>query len=291
MLDGFLVAHRDLIDSPMFGDADLFRFWFYLRARANYQPGQWRDVPLAIGDLIVSHRRLADQMHVSTGTIGRWLNKLEKFGEISVKAGRDFSVVSVLRTDSSERAKNGQRGADEDANRDTDKDTDEDTSGARIKTPIKTSLKKETKQLSNEGINTPLPPKGEPSEPKAMDCPSLEEFPEAIRNETCKAAWGLWLAYKRKIRQPYKTARGNRDQLTAAAQDGPIAFCGCLRNAQRHEWKGPNLRAYRELLAKGEITPAGEPAKPTANPYRQPEAAGRRVVSMREALETLEPRQ
>lgn len=104
-----------------------------------------------------------------------------------------------------------------------------------------------------------------------MDCPALEEFPEAIRDEACRTAWQLWLAYKRRIRQPYKTPRGHRDQLAAAAGAGRVAFLGCLRNAMRHEWKGPNLPAYREMLAKGQITPDGEAATPAPRLFRDAE--------------------
>lgn len=140
-----------------------------------------------------------------------------------------------------------------------------------VSTVTQSALPREEKIREEKSIEPPLPPKGEPAEPKPMDLPSLEEFPEAIRDEVCRTAWHLWLDYKRKIRQPYKTPRGHRDQLAGAAGSGRTAFLGCLRNAMRNEWKGPNLPAYHELLGKGQITPEGEP---TRAPPRRPSLFG-----------------
>lgn len=229
MLDGFLVVHRDILDSPMFADADLFRFWFYLRARANYQPGCWRDQPLAIGDLIVSQRRLAEAMHVSVGTIGRWLAKLEKFGEIRVKAGRDFSVVSVVRTDVSERDKSGERGAS--------RYTDEYTGGARVDTPIDTPIDTSLiKQPSNQATKeTPLPPR--PADPK----PAAPCLPMSIRTPAMIEAVESWLAYKAERREGYKPAglKALYGRIaTVAGMHGQATVIELMERAKASGWKG-----------------------------------------------------
>jgi hypothetical protein len=117
-----------------------------------------------------------------------------------------------------------------------------------VTTVTREALPREEKRIEEKSNTPPKPPQGgEAAEPKPMDCPPLEEFPEAIRDETCRAAWQLWLAYKRQIKE--------------AARDGRVAFLGALTQAKRREWKGVQLKLYRENLAKGEITPDGEPAK------------------------------
>lgn len=287
---GYFLCERDIEASPMFSDPALLRCWFYLRINAAYEAKEWRGIPLAVGDVLISHRRLAGALDASTGAVGRWLAKLEKLGEISVKAGRDYTVINVSRSDISVKEKYPERGADRDTDRDASGDANRDAPRDADRDAARRASRDNTKEANKNNQakeNTPLPPKGEPAEPKAMDCPAMEQFPEEIRDQQCRTAWQLWLAYKRKTRQPYKHFDGQLKQLAEAAGDGRAAFLGALNQAMRREWRGVQLKLYRENLAKGEITADGEPAK--GAPIRQSTGPPQRqIVSMSEALATLD---
>lgn len=257
MTPGYICLHRKAIDSRVFSDADLWRHWTWLLLRANYVDRWFEGELIPRGSLAAGTRSAAAALNLSSSTIHRHWKRLEDWGMIERKVVRGFSIITICNYGTyNDRPDDGgtRLGQDWDT-----PGTDVGQAWDKPGTGVGTTKKVNKGNKGNK--ETPLPPEGERVEPGPMDCPELEEFPAAIRDEACRTAWQLWLAYKRKIRQPYKTPRGQRDQLAAAAGSGRAAFLGCLRNAQRHEWKGPNLAAYHEMLAKRVITADGEPAR------------------------------
>lgn len=273
MTPGYICLHRKAIDSRVFSDADLWRHWTWLLLRANYVDGWFQRELIPRGSLATGTRSAAESLGLSSTTVHRHWKLLESWGMITRKVERGFSIITICnygtyndRPESGGTRKERKRNAGG-----TLAEHQRNTSGT-LAEPIEEEQQEQEEQQGKK--DSPLPPKGERDEPGPMDCPELEEFPVAVRDEACRTAWQLWLAYKRKIRQPYKTPRGQRDQLAAAAGSGRAAFLGCLRNAQRHEWKGPNLAAYHEMLAKRVITADGEPARAapqTARLFRDPD--------------------
>lgn len=260
MLPGYICLHRKALDSRVFSDADLWRHWTWLLLRANYADGWFERQLIPRGSLATGTRSAAESLGLSSTTIHRHWKLLESWGMITRKVERGFSVISICNYGTyNDRPEGSGTQKERKRNAGGTLAEHERNAGGTLAEPI------EEEQQEQQGKkNSPLPPKGEAAEPGPMDPPGLEEFPKAIRDEECRTAWIWWLAYKRKIRQPYKTARGQRDQLAAAAGSGRAAYLGCLRNAQRNEWKGPNLPAYHEMLAKRVITADGEPARPQA---------------------------
>jgi hypothetical protein len=125
MANGWIRLHRQTLESQVFSDPELFRLWCYLLLRASYRPTYFRGTEIQRGQVAFSYRVLSDSLGCSRGKLERAFKKLESMGNITVKAGRDFTVVTICNYDTYQ--------SDEEANRDAGEATDEATDRAASK--------------------------------------------------------------------------------------------------------------------------------------------------------------
>jgi hypothetical protein len=122
-------------------------------AKAAFKVTYFRGVPIGKGQVAFSHRVLSDALGYSRGKLGRSLDKLVAMGNIAVKAGRDFSIVTICHW-----ADYQQR---EDDSWDTDEATDRATCGATDRTTNGTASRAMSGAiLKKERIQEPPPPSG-----------------------------------------------------------------------------------------------------------------------------------
>jgi len=94
-MSGYIRLHRKFADSACMSDDWLCRLWIYLILRANWKPGWFRGEPIGVGQFAFSYRDLASRMGVSENRLRRGFAKLESFGQITVKSGARFSVITI----------------------------------------------------------------------------------------------------------------------------------------------------------------------------------------------------
>ncbi|WP_339743366.1 hypothetical protein [uncultured Rubinisphaera sp.] len=92
---GWVKIHRKLLDSETIHDDWLCRLWIVCLLKANSKPGRFKGQAIEKGSFAFSYRVLSEYLGVSKNRLKRGLKKLENAGQISLKAGRDFSVVTL----------------------------------------------------------------------------------------------------------------------------------------------------------------------------------------------------
>ncbi|WP_132384855.1 helix-turn-helix domain-containing protein [Novosphingobium sp. PhB165] len=87
-MSGFIAMDRGALDHPLLKDAERFRAWFWIVARARWQPAPFdvggKMITLERGQLSYSIRELADQWGWSKSTVDRFLKRLEAEGMVNL---------------------------------------------------------------------------------------------------------------------------------------------------------------------------------------------------------------
>lgn len=92
---GFVKIHRSLIGWEWYNDERLKSVFLHILLRCNWQDRRWmgRDVPS--GTLITSSINLAEELNLSRSALNRALKRLQKSGEISVKADNKWTAITL----------------------------------------------------------------------------------------------------------------------------------------------------------------------------------------------------
>lgn len=110
---GWIKLHRKSLDSQVWQNAHLWKLWCYCLLKANYENKQWVPVdgitlPILVqrGQFVTGrdelHQAVYPKRDVDTPcprTLWRYLKKLEKAQNLSIKSRNKYSVVTVLNYD------------------------------------------------------------------------------------------------------------------------------------------------------------------------------------------------
>ena len=91
----WLKLHRALAKSFVMSDDWLCRLWISCLLKTNWRVGYFRGVEIQPGQFAFSYRSWCDVLGVSKGKLSRGLKRLEAAHQIDVKAGRNFTVVTL----------------------------------------------------------------------------------------------------------------------------------------------------------------------------------------------------
>lgn len=240
MAGDWLKMHRKIIESQAFSDPAIFRLWCYLLCRANYRVSYFRGERIEVGQLAFSHRHLAGSLGVSHGALGRYLAKLQSWGNITVQSGRSFSVLTICNWETYQSSNEFDRGANG-ARIEAPEEAPENAgsgarNGARVGTPVgrkpgaDRDVPKKERIKEGKKLKTPLPP-----------TPPEFELPASVRSEPLAAAVADWLAYKAERREGYKPT-GLKSFVTHLANSvkrhGEAEIIRRLQKAMAQNWKG-----------------------------------------------------
>jgi hypothetical protein len=106
-MQGWIKLHRKIIDSPVFNEPGMLKLWIYCLMKASHKQrevliGQ-QLVELQPGQFITGRNALSDDFNngakpkdkVSAITLWRWLQTLEKMGNLNIKTNNKFSVITL----------------------------------------------------------------------------------------------------------------------------------------------------------------------------------------------------
>ena len=95
-MDGdWIKLHRKSIDSRVFSDPFLWHLWCWCLMRANWKSGWKFGREVLPGQIVCGRRSAAEQLNCTPSRWYRGIQKLQEWGMITVKANRDFSVVTI----------------------------------------------------------------------------------------------------------------------------------------------------------------------------------------------------
>lgn len=70
-----------------------------LLLRANYEPGEYRGVPIGIGQAVFGRKELAEKLGMSEQSVRTAINHLKTTHEISTKSTNKFTIVTIEKWD------------------------------------------------------------------------------------------------------------------------------------------------------------------------------------------------
>lgn len=109
---GFILVHRKMLDSVAMSDDWFCRLWITCLLKSNFKTGFFKGEEISPGSFAFSYRLFSESLGVSKGKLRRGLSKLEKSEQITIKAGRDFSIVTICNWSTYQDWSMGSRDAD-----------------------------------------------------------------------------------------------------------------------------------------------------------------------------------
>lgn len=98
-MSGYIILRRAVLEWEWYRDIPVCKLWLHILLRANWQDGEYRGESVPRGAFASTLSMLAEETGLSRQQVRTALAKLQKTGEISVKAGRQYSVITALRYD------------------------------------------------------------------------------------------------------------------------------------------------------------------------------------------------
>lgn len=177
--NGWIKLHRGLNGWGWKKDPNTLALWVHLLLNANPKDDYFMGKIIEKGSLATGLNSLSHETGLSISQIRTSLNKLKSTGEIAIKTGQKFSIISIVNWNEyqSDRTQDGTL-------HDTPHSTLHDTQIARH---IATNKEERNKEERRENIYTPLPPKGEKSDlekPKRKNAEKKQvQKPESIPDQ------------------------------------------------------------------------------------------------------------
>lgn len=95
----WIKLYRELLDSPIFQDAELLKVWMWILLKANYKKRKSifnkQVIELKPGQLIVGRKSAASKLNISESKFYRAMKTLQKLGSIEQQTNSMFTVVTV----------------------------------------------------------------------------------------------------------------------------------------------------------------------------------------------------
>lgn len=96
---GYIKIYRSMLDWKWHDDAEMISLWIHLLCLANYEDNEWHDIIVKRGQLVTSVRNLSTLTGLTSSQVDTRLKKLEKTGEIQIKSGNKYSVITICKYD------------------------------------------------------------------------------------------------------------------------------------------------------------------------------------------------
>ena len=97
--EGYVKVYRKLLTSAVFDDPVTLKVWIWCLLRANFQPRPiefaGEEIELTAGQFITGTFSAAETLKLSKSAVWRRLEKLERWGNITLKSGNRFTIITV----------------------------------------------------------------------------------------------------------------------------------------------------------------------------------------------------
>lgn len=209
MLHGWIMLHRKMLDNWVAQEPELLAMWVRLLLDANHTDTKRMfngcHIEIKRGQLIFGLNAFSIKSGISEAKVRRYILLLEKDGMISRLKTNKYSVISIVNFDSYQ-CDNRQ------------------TTGEQQASDNQSSGKQQHRNNGNNGSNV----KNEKN--KEIDVEGLN-----------KEAWQEWIAYKKKIKSPYKTdvsEKTKASELVKLSNGNEQHQLAIVRQSIENDWKG-----------------------------------------------------
>lgn len=99
-MDGWIKAHRSLLDWEWHTDPNMVSLWMHLLVLANFEDKRWKGMVIKRGQLVTSISRLSETTGISQQSLRTCLAKLEQTQEINKQTTNKYTIITILKYDS-----------------------------------------------------------------------------------------------------------------------------------------------------------------------------------------------
>ena len=96
----FIKLDRNILESPLFDDAETLKLWIYLLTNTAYEERTVsvgnQIIELEKGQLIVGRKKLAEVLRTTESKVYRILLKLKSNNSIDIKPNNKFSLITIV---------------------------------------------------------------------------------------------------------------------------------------------------------------------------------------------------
>lgn len=96
---GWLKMHRRFLDWEWFGCAEMVQLFTWLLLSASDKDVHYRGVVLRRGQVLVSRRKLSQQLHMSERTFRTCISRLQMTGEITTQTTHLYTIITICNYD------------------------------------------------------------------------------------------------------------------------------------------------------------------------------------------------
>lgn len=94
-MEGWIKLHRRIEDWKRINDLPTLRLWIYILDHARHEDGNWNDVPLKAGQMVIGRKGFCRETGISEQTYRTSLRRLKDDGTITTKATNQYTIVTV----------------------------------------------------------------------------------------------------------------------------------------------------------------------------------------------------
>ena len=98
-ISGYVKINRSLIDWEWYTCANTMRLFIHCVLRANWEPKIWKGITIERGQFITSYNTLSRELDLSTQNIRTSFSKMKLSGEVTRKATKRMTIVTVCNFD------------------------------------------------------------------------------------------------------------------------------------------------------------------------------------------------
>ena len=175
---GYIRLHRSLTDWEWYHNERLESVFIHLLVRCNWSDKNWQGIEVKAGTFITSTGHLAEELNLSRSAVVRALDRLEKSGEIVVKADNKRTAITLV---------NWAKYQSEDVETGQQADNKRTTSGQPADT-----TKKEKKERREEEVTTNVVTTRLDFDQFRAKCLSIHKEHRILSDDEAKAFFDYW---------------------------------------------------------------------------------------------------
>jgi hypothetical protein len=247
MSEGWVKAHREMLDHPVMQDDWLCRLWMWCLLKARPASSQFKNERLTAGQFVTGRSSASEQLNVTPSKWYRGMQSLEKLGCITAKSNSNWTTVTICNWQTYQARREPERTADEQpAN-------NERTASEQPANTSKELNTLRTKEVNTFSLSSDSDSRKIPEPPRATQTANagLMPLPDELNKEPFTEYWyQSWLPYLRAKdlhgRDPPNETL--KQQLIYLAPLGPSSAVDVLKTSVANQWRGvkpPNDQAKK----------------------------------------------
>lgn len=236
MANGWIKIHKQMLDWEWASCPETMALWIHILLCANYEDKRWHGIMIPRGSLVTGRKELAKNTGLSEQQVRTSLNRLISTNEITISSTNKFSIVTICKYDDYQMVENG-------INQEDNQDSNQRATNNQPTINQQITTTKEIKNnISKESISNDIDEKVSELESaaKKVSCQKKDSLDTSFVDEELRDKFKEFLAMRRKIGKPLKTATGVKaryDRLIKLS-GGDIELAKRIADQTiEHEWQ------------------------------------------------------